>query len=151
MQIWSNWPIDYKRIFWLIASLFILTIMLFLFFYLSSPGPALTWSSVQGQELHEIPAYTFQQGMFELTIHGDNYLIFERWLGDNLHLNEVFGYCYLGLLVIFMIIMTSIITTLPRFWSLAGLGLFILFIVSFRLEVLTMFGLFNKTFTAIVI
>jgi hypothetical protein len=151
MQFWNTWPPVYKRIFWFSASLFILSILLLWFFYVSAPSPAFAWNSVQEQELHEIPAYTFQEGLFDLTIHGDNYLIFERWLGGNLHSNEVLSYCFLTLLVIFMIIMTSIITTLPRFWSLAGLGLFILFIVSFRLEVLSMFGLSNKTFTAIVL
>lgn len=151
MQFWKNWPTVYKSIFWFIASIFILSILLLWFFYFSSPAPALTWNSIQEQELHEIPAYTFQHGLFELTIHGDNYLIFERWLGGSLQVHEILSYCFLGLLMIFMIIMTSIVTTLPRFWSLAGLGLFILFIVSFRLEVLTMFGLFNKTFTVIVL
>jgi hypothetical protein len=151
MQFWNTWPTVYKRIFWFAASLFILTILLLWFFYFSAPAPALSWNSIQEQELHEIPAYTFQQGLFELTIHGDNYLIFERWLGGNIESHEILSYCFLGLLMVFMIIMTSIVTTLQRFWSLAGLGLFILFIVSFRMEVLSMFGLINKTFTVIVL
>lgn len=147
IQFWKSWAKTYQHIGLIIGGAFVLALLFLWYSWFISPNPVLTWFDVQEQELTRVPVHTFQQGLLELTIHGDNYLIFDRLLGEHLQPNVIAGYVYLFMLVIGMVMLLSIVTTLSRFWYLLGMGLFILFIVGFRMEIISMFGQPNKLFT----
>lgn len=149
LQFWKSWAKAYQRIGLILGGAFIMALLFLWYSWIISPAPALTWYTVQEQELTQVPLHTFQKGLAELTIYGDNYLIFERLLGDDLKPNVTASYIFLSLLVLSMVVMLTIVTTLKRFWYLLGMGLFILFIVGFRMEILEVFGMPNKTFTLI--
>src|SRR6478736_5066549 len=148
LYFWKDWPKVYQRIFWIAAVTFAFSLLFLWFSYFTAPAPALTWQYLEEQELKEIPVHTFQQGPFDLTIHADNYLIFERLLGNDLQPNLFASYLLLSLLALMTIVTLSIITTLSRFWYFVGAGLFILFIASLRLEIAQVFGRSDKLFTA---
>ena len=133
----------------LIGSAFVVALLFLWHSWIIAPAPSLTWFTVQEQELTQVPVHSFQQGLADLTILGDNYLIFERFLGENLIPNNTASYIFLSILILSMVMMLTIVTTLKRFWYLLGMGLFILFIVGFRMEILEVFGMPNKTFTII--
>lgn len=151
IQFWKFWPIVYQRLFWAITSLLIFSLLFLWFSFFQSPAPTLTWQYIQEQELLEVPIHRFQTGLFELTIKGNNYLIFERLLGNDLIPQPIFAYVFLGILILSALMLVTVITTLKRFWYSIGMGLFILFIVGFRLELLQFFGLTNKIPTIIVL
>lgn len=148
---WKEWPKVYQRIFWVAAIAFVFSISYLWFSYFKAPAPALTWEYVEEQELKEVPAHSFQLGPFDLTVHADNYIIFERLLGNNLTPNLFSSYILVALLAIMMIFFLAIITTLSRFWYFVGAGLFILFIASLRLEIIQVFGRTDKLFTIAVL
>lgn len=147
LQFWNSWAKIYKQIGLVIGGTFVFSLLFLWYSWFISPAPALTWFTVQEQEITQVPIHSFQQGLLELTIHGDNYLIFGRLLGENLQPNVLAGHIFLSILVISMIMMLAIITILPRFWYLVGMGLFILFIVGFRMEIISVFDQPNKLFT----
>ncbi|MBK5280080.1 MAG: hypothetical protein JJE09_14575, partial [Bacteroidia bacterium] len=151
IQFWKSWPLVYQRIFWVLASLLLFSLLYVWFSFFLSPAPTLTWQYIQERDLLEVPVHTFQTGLFELTIKGDNYIIFERLLGNDLTPSPISAYTFLSILVISALLLLSIITTLKRFWYSIGMGLFILFIVGFRLELLQFLGLTNKIPTIIVL
>lgn len=151
LQFWKSWAKVYQRIGLIVGITFTLSLAFLWFAWFKAPAPVLEWMHIQEQELVQIPVHTFQQGLFELTVSGDSYLIFERLLGDTLKPNPTAGYLFLTVLVMSMIVLLTIITTLGRFYYLLGMGLFILFIVGFRMEIIQMFGLSNKVFTIIVL
>ena len=150
-QYWKLWPKIYQRIGFVISSIFLLSIFFLWLAYSKAPAPAIPWQYVQQQEFEAIPVHSFQSGLLELTVHGDNYLIFEQMLGDTLQPNTMAGYVFVFVLMTAMVVLLSIITVLKRFWYLVGMGLFIIFIASFRLEIVQVFGLSNKIFTIIVL
>ncbi|HEY5691462.1 MAG TPA: hypothetical protein VIS49_08405, partial [Cyclobacteriaceae bacterium] len=149
IQFWKSWAKTYQQIGFIIGGAFIVALLFLWYTWIIAPAPALTWYTAQEQELTQVPLHTFQKGLAELTIYGDNYLIFERMLGDNLKPNVTASYIFLALLILSMVVMLTLITTLKRFWYLIGMGLFILFIVGFRMEIMGVFGMPNKTFTLI--
>lgn len=149
LQFWKSWAKIYQQIGLVVALVFALSLCYLWYSWMIAPAPALNWLHIQEQEEVAVPAHTFQHGLLDLTVPGDNYLIFERLLGDTLRPNVTAGYIFLCALVIGMISSLTIITVLSRFWYLLGMGLFILFIVSFRLEIINMFGMPNKVFTII--
>ncbi|MCB0488539.1 MAG: hypothetical protein R2820_10080 [Cyclobacteriaceae bacterium] len=149
LQFWKSWARVYQRIGLVVALIFVLSLCFLWYSWLMAPAPALNWLHIQEQEQITVPAHTFQHGLLELTIPGDNYLIFERLLGSSLKPNVTAGYVFLGALAIGMVVLLTIVTVLSRFWYLLGMGLFILLIVGFRLEIINMFGMPNKVFTII--
>ncbi len=151
IQFWKSWHVVYQRIFWVTASLLLLSLLFLWYSYFQSPGPTLTWQYIQEQELLEVPVHRFQTGLFELTIQADNYLIFERLLGNDLTPLPIFAYVFLCILTLSAVMLLSIITSLSRFWYSIGMGLFILFIIGFRLELIQFLGFTNKIPTIIVL
>ncbi len=151
IQFWKSWPLVYQRIFWIVASLLIFSLLFLWYAYFQAPAPTLTWEYIQEQHLLEVPIHKFQTGIFEFTIKGDNYLIFERLLGNDLTPSPIMAHVFLIILVASAIMLLSVITVLSRFWYSIGMGFFILFIVGFRLELLEVAGLTNKIATIIVL
>ncbi|NJN41968.1 MAG: hypothetical protein HC811_06840 [Flammeovirgaceae bacterium] len=129
------------------AGLFVFAIGYMWLAYFQSPAPTFTWQYIQQQKLEEIPVHQFQFGAFELTVLGDNYLIFEKLLGNPLTPNITAHYIFISVLVISIVILFTIISLLKRFWYLIGTGLFILLLVGMRFELLSVFGLADRTFT----
>ena len=79
-----------------------------------------------------------------MTISAENYLIIEHVLGSELKPNLTASYFFLALLLSGIIILLSVLTTMTRFWFYMGMGLFILCLISFRLDMLGLFGFTNK-------
>lgn len=151
LQFWKDWPKVYQRIFAITAGVFIFSLLFLWVSYFRAPSPALAWEYVEEQEVKEAPAHQFQLGPFDFTIQSDSYLIFERLLGSNLMPDATSAYVFLVLLFVSVILLLSVITTLPRFWFFAGAGVFILFVASLRLEILQLFGRLDKVFTVAVL
>lgn len=151
IQFWKSWAKVYQRIGLLSAGAFALALLYLWFAWFQSPGPVFSWLEVQEQELIQIPVHSFQQGLLELNVLGDTYLIFERLLGSSLKPNPFAGYFFLAMLSLAMVFLLTIVTTLRKFWYLLGMGFFILAIAGFRMEIIQMFGLSNKIFTIVVL
>ncbi len=102
-------------------------------------------------EVEEIPVDNFSKGPFNFTVNGNNYVLLQRQLGSTLELSETVAYTYLFFLVAFVIGMLAVISTLGRFYYLVGMGVFILFVTTLSTEILGVFGIYGKTFTALIL
>src|SRR6478735_10295042 len=111
LQFWKSWPAVYQRIFWAVISLLTFCVFILWFAYFQSPAPTLTWQYIQEQELLEVPVRSFNNGLFELTIKADNYVIFERLLGNDLTPPPAMAYVFLTILALSAIVLLSVITT----------------------------------------
>lgn len=148
---WKSWPLVYQRLLGLLTGSLLVSLVFLWFAFLRSPAPALTWRTVQEQAAIEVPAHSFSIGVFDLTVLADSYVLFERSLGNPLATQPVAAYVFLITLIFCATAMLTIITTLSRFWYALGMGLFIVFVVGFRLELIQVFGLINKLPTIIIL
>jgi len=144
IQFWNDWPLVLKRLFWIFTSVFLISFIFLWISFLITPAPTIKSEHFQQLEIQQVTLDTFSLGGFDIAMPADNYLVFERVMGGPLRPNLVTPYLFISVLVILMIMVLTIITTLSRFWYFIGMGLFILFIVSFRLEVIGLFKLANK-------
>ncbi len=151
IAFWKSWPLVYQRLFWSCVALLALAQAFLWISDFRSPEPVFTKAHFQLLEAQNVPVQTFRIGITQLTVTSENYLIFERVLGGPLHPNGIAPYFFLGLLLSGTVILLTIITTLTRFWFSLGMGLFILLIISLRLESLQVFGLTNKIPSVIVL
>ncbi|MEQ8425529.1 MAG: hypothetical protein RIA63_12520, partial [Cyclobacteriaceae bacterium] len=60
LQFWKSWAKAYQLVGLVIGAVFAFTLLFLWYSWFMSPAPALTWYSVQEQELTQIPVHTFQ-------------------------------------------------------------------------------------------
>ena len=99
---------------------------------------------LQEQKVIETSVHNFQLGPFELNVPGESYVILEYFHGSDIVPNTTASYIFLFIMVISAVVMLTVITTLDKFWYYVGMGVFILFLVSLRLEVLGIFSQYNR-------
>lgn len=138
---WRNWSKDYL-LFWFACSVLFIGGLTYLWFsYFNDPDSVIHWEKQHEQKTVETISHTFEAGSFEFAIPIESYLTYEFFRGSSLIPNTTASYLFLAGLIFSAIVLISIITTIvSRFWYFIGMGLFIVFIVSLRLEVLQLFG-----------
>jgi hypothetical protein len=148
IPFWKSWPGNARRLFFFCLALFISAVAYAWVSSVRSPAPVLTSERFQHLETKEIPIHEFHVGIKALTTHANSYLVFDHILGGFLHPNLNASYFFLFFLLASVILLLSIITTLHRFWLLAGVGLLIVFAGSLQLETLRPFGMSSHYVTA---
>lgn len=148
---WKNWPIDYRVIGYGVLALFMASVLFLWIGYFQGPDAVTDWMVFHQQETRESVSHTFDLGNFEISIPIESYLTFSYFNGSAIHPNLNASYFFLIGLVFGVVLLLTIITTLEKFWYFAGMGLFILFMVSMRLEVLRLFDLTGRTIPILII
>ena len=141
---WKKWHKEYQTIGYGVAILFTISFFLLWFNYFVGTDAVIHWIKFHHQQTVETVSHSFQVGNFELSIPIESYLTFEYFNGSGLEPNTFVSYAFVILLVLAGTVLLSVISTFERFWYFVGTGLFILFIVSLRLDVLHLFGLTGK-------
>jgi len=148
---WKEWHKEYRYTWYAMLGLFLTALVFLWVSYAQGADAVISWQRLQEQKEIETSVHSFRLGPFELTVPGETYIIFEYLNGSTIKPNTTASYLFLVILTLSAIILLSVITTAERFWFFIAMGLFILFVVSFRLEVLGLFGLFNRVPTLIVL
>jgi Flp pilus assembly protein TadD len=141
---WKDWPLSYRRIGLLAAVLFSLSLVFLWTGYFTGNNGVIHWEKIQEQKVLESNVHSFRLGPFELDVPGESYVIFEYFQGSRIQPNTFASYLFLVLFIASVVILMTVISTLEKFYYLVAMGLFILLMVSLRLEVLGIFGLYNK-------
>jgi tetratricopeptide (TPR) repeat protein len=137
---WRNWNTTYRRTWFVTSGIFIVSLLLMWFSYWQGTEGVIHWERIQEQKTIETTVHSFRLGPFELAVPGESYVIFEFLQGSDLEHNVIASYIFLGVFMFSVMVLLSVITVLERFWYFAGMSLFILFVVSLRLDVLLLFG-----------
>jgi hypothetical protein len=137
---WNNWIKDYRIIWYVLLSTFIVSMALMWYFYLLAPEGAMQWEKLQEQKAIETTIHNFRVGPFQLTIPAESYVIFEYFGGGDVHHNMFATNCFLAVLCIGVVVLLSLISVLEKFWYFIGMSLFIVFIMALRFDVLKLFG-----------
>lgn len=148
---WKNWPSDYKVLWLLVSGVFLFSLAFMWFGYFQGADGIIDWEKIQEQKTIETTVHNFRLGPFSLNIPAESYVIFEYLQGSDLHHNVTASYIFLIVVIFSAMILLAIITTLDKFWFYLGMGLFILFVISLRLDVLLVFGLRGISVSATVL
>jgi hypothetical protein len=138
---WKEWPRPYQTLWAALSGLFIFSLLFLWFNYFQGANGVIHWEKIQEQKIVETTVHNFRLGPFQLNVPGESYVIFEYFQGSELHHNTLASYIFLLVLIISSMVLLTAITTLPKFWYFTAMALFILFVLSLRLEVLLLFGL----------
>lgn len=148
---WRSWSGDYRLFWYVCAALFVLGISFLWYSYFKGPSRVIGWEKFYEQKTVETISHAFEVGTFEFSIPIESYLTYEYFRGGSIQPNARAFYLFIAGLVLCALIILTVITTVSRFWYFAGMGLFILFLVSLRLEVLKLFGQTGQIFPIAII
>ncbi|HYG17741.1 MAG TPA: hypothetical protein VD816_02385 [Ohtaekwangia sp.] len=141
---WRDWPKDLRWVWYGLAALFLFALIFLWFSYFMGTDQVIHWDTIQEQKAIETTVHRFQLGPFHLDIPADSHVIFEYFHGSRLVPNTTASYIFLIVMMVAAVVLVSVTTALERFWFFTGTALMIFFIVSLRLEVVGLFGMFNR-------
>jgi len=148
---WNNWLKDYRLIWYCLLLLLMISAALMWYHYFLGASAVIDWEKLQKQKTIETTIHTFRLGPFHLTVPAESYVLFEYFTGSDITHNFFASYSFLIVVSLALVIMLSLITILERFWYFIGLSLFIVTIVSLRLDVLALFGARSMSVTIVVL
>ncbi|MBL7859363.1 MAG: hypothetical protein JNM57_16850 [Cyclobacteriaceae bacterium] len=140
---WKGWSTEHRIIWFVLTAVFILSVAFMWHGYFRGNDAVIHWEKLQEQKMVDVPVHSFELGPFALSIPGESYVIFEYFSGSNVEPNTTANYFFLLVMALAIVVLLAVVTTLSRFWYLAGMTLFIVLVVSLRLEVLRVFGFRN--------
>lgn len=139
-----DWTSPYKQLYWLLLFILASSFIFFVVSWILGYSSSISWNVIAQGETLPFTLDSFEIGPFKLPIYVDTYLLTERFNGTALKLHTYPAYIFVALLSVLFVVLNSFITTLKRFWYIVAMGLVIVFLVSFQLEQLLLFGLYNK-------
>ncbi len=153
MQVifWRSWLPVYRVMLYVIAAVFLFSLLFLWFGYFEGADGVIHWEKFQEQKVVETTVHEFRLGPFVLAVPGESYAILEYFNGSHIVPNTSASYFFLAIVMAAAIMLLTLITTLPRFWYFTGMGLFIVFVVSLRVEVLALGGYTNQVPVAVVL
>jgi hypothetical protein len=141
ISFWKGWTPSYRKLWFAASGIFLFSLLFMWFSYFQGAGGVIQWEKIQEQKIIETTVHSFRLGPFSLTVPGESYVIFEYLQGGVLQHNTTASYIFLAILMFSAMVLLSAITTFGRFWYFGGMSLFILFVVSLRLDALRIFGM----------
>jgi hypothetical protein len=108
-------PSPHRNLFLFFIALFLIVFAGTVIAFAIYPAPVFTWQQLQELQPQELPLYGFEQGNLEFTLTGENYILFERWMGNPIQPNLLALDVYFLLFGISFAALLSVISALSRF------------------------------------
>lgn len=151
LRFWNNWPTTHRIVFFFSLLLTITAIVYLFAGHIKGPSVITGWEVRYAQHTTETALTSFESGGFQFTVPADLYLTCAYFQGSSIRPQPLFGLIFVLGLMFTASLLIAIVTTLPRFWFFAGMALFIVFMVSLRLEVLYLFEVYGRTIPVIIL
>jgi hypothetical protein len=148
---WNSWLSELKWIWYLLICVLLFSVSLLWYNYSKGVESVIHWNKVIEQKVLASSVHEFQVGPFTLSVPAENFVVQEYFNGSHIEMNQFSSLAFIFVLVFAAVVILTVITALERFWYFVGIALFILFIVSLRLEVLGIFGHRNQIPTIIIL
>lgn len=151
IRFWKDWPPAHRVILFSgLATLCLAVIYLFAG-YVGGSSATTSWEVRYAQHTTETEITSFSIGEFQFTVPADLYLTYAYFQGSAIQPRSLAGSIFIMGLMLSITLVVAIVTTLPRFWFFAGMGLLIVFVITLRLEVLYLFEVHGRTVPVILL
>ena len=142
---WKVWSPSERRMAVLTLAVIFFAIVFFITKILDPLGNVIRWNVLS--ELSEVNAVTdvLQLGQWQYGISVPSHLVTESFAASVMETDLLTVQLFWFFVLIGICIILAALTTMPRFWYLAGMALFILALAFSRLETLNVFGDGNRS------
>ncbi len=145
LNFWKSWPKLEQGVYRLLLLLFISSLLGLIYAHFSANDTVFPWLAYGEMTALNLSHGQFSSGIFTMGYLTENYLVKEWFSTEGIRIVPSLSYGF-GLLVFVLItLLVSLVTTFQRTAYIAGMVLFILFLMMLKLEITLLFGLTNKT------
>lgn len=140
----KGWYGPHQKLYrWFLAMLAAVMLFFIVSWALGHSG-VISWNTVAQGESLPVTMDQVNVGPFQLPIVIDNFLLTEYFEGSDLQLQTLPSYVFLALMALVFSLLLAVITTFRQFWYLVGIALVIVFLLNLKLDMLQLFGMYNK-------
>ncbi len=144
---WNKWSTKDRWLSRFALLLFVASIVFFLFAYGQDAGFVIDWEVIAQRETFRYPADYINAGPFQIPINLKHFVLYEQFNGSEVVILPWISYLLLATSYLFFCFGLSFVTTLKRFWFIFGMALAALFVIGYQMELLMVFGRYDKVFT----
>ncbi len=136
---WKDWPKTYCYILLFFLVLFFASLAWMLLNHVLGIHFNLDWNILAEGDKASVIIDQIQIGPFNLTQTVESPLFYQKFSGTSIQIPIWSYYVFLALIAFAATTLIAIISSLSRYWFYIGIGLFALFLVSLKLELLLLF------------
>ncbi len=144
-SFWNSWTKPYKYLWIVLLVVFAGSIICFTASMWAGNSLVIDWQNVATLEPIQLPVSSWEHPLGSLAVEADSYVAKQNFLGSELQVNLWPAYVLLVLVCLGLSVALAAVSSLKRFWYIAGMAIFCGLVVSLRLEQLQLFGRIDKT------
>ncbi len=141
---WQNWPAFEKRLYQFLLGCMALTIIYFSGSYFFGTDQIIDWLHKTGIKTVIIPFLHYHVGLYDFPLKAESLAITQSFVPSGLIVPDWPAVVLLLVFAVGFSVILALITTLSRFWYLAGMSIFTVVLIFLKLDMLHFFGSYNK-------
>lgn len=140
IRFWKNWDTDTKYPYLFLMALGFLGLLLGVYYYFTGEDLTYGWDKLAELKVVPVPVHEFTRMLEPFTLTADGYLLTEQYDVAAPVINTRAALFFLPILGICLAFYTAAISTAKRITYFAGVLLLMLFLASFNLDLLGIYG-----------
>lgn len=148
---WKNWKSSHRLLVLFFLSLSLLSIVFLLAGWTWGIDAVISWSTGIEYKTVQTSVDSFMHNLVNYNININTFLINEKFEAGPIEVNPLSSYLFLLMVTLGFILLLTAVTYLDIFWFGLGLAFFLVFLATMKTELLSIFGMQNRTTLVIAI
>jgi hypothetical protein len=148
---WLQWKSSYKALYVALLILFLGSIAAVGAAYIYGDVYTIGWDTTGEWKTLALSLDTFTINQFEIPQESEQFLLLKRYTSNDVSIHPWISYTFLTIVLIAFVCFLAVISYLDLWLYIAGMALFLFFVVSMNTELLGIFGLHNRIPTVLII
>ena len=137
---WLQWKSSYKAIYVALLVLFLASIAAFCVAYMYGDLYTIGWDTTGEWKTLSLRLDSFSINQFKIPQESEQFLLLKRYTSNNITIHPWISYTFLATVCIAFVCFLMVISYLDLWLYIAGMALFLFFVVSMNTELLGVFG-----------
>lgn len=146
---WNNWHSSYRNVYLTLLAVLGISFIALAYFRFMGLDSAISWEN--GNTVQSLPVIIdqFNKGLMNYSVQADSYLVFQNFKAGDIQLYPIFSYIYLGVIIVLFSLFMATISSLRNNWYYLFVAIAIGVLLSFKFNLLEVFGFKNDIFLGI--
>lgn len=120
IKFWKSWTKESEYIYFITLGLLALAILFYGYFYFVGLDSLIEWDILTNIEKLRIPIDNFEIGVLNFSIEADAFLVFQQYMGSDIHINLYAAYFCFGLTIIALLLALTVFSFLNNWLYYVG-------------------------------
>ncbi len=148
---WLQWKSSYRTLYVALLVLFFASIIAVFVAYTYGDIYTIGWDTTGEWKNVTLSLDVFQVNQFDLSHESPQFLLLKRYAAGDVTVHPWISYTFIGIVLLAFVCFLTVVSYVDLWLYIAGMAIFIFFIISMQTEQLGIFGLFNRAPAVLVI